>query len=58
MILLTCGLTIMINLSGIPWNKTDNMSKKRAMYVCQANYNACLFKFIKKEKLVYRAVCG
>ena len=58
MILFTCVATIMINLSGYPWNQHDIDTKERAVKTCKKDYNDCLKKFIKKEPRVYNAICG
>lgn len=58
--LLNCGPTDMQNVSGLPWTKRDDRAMKRAAEACAERFAdaPCLVKFIKKEELVYHAICG
>lgn len=55
-----CAAVLLINLSGIPFNDFDRKVIKNAKEGCSKYYkdNPCLKQFIKKEKLVYSAICG
>ena len=61
MINLLCSPVIVINLTTYPWNSTDEKHLEVAKVRCKKifhNEAPCLKKFIKKEPLVYRAICG
>jgi len=57
-----CAVTIMINMTQLPWNDFDMKSKMRAEYVCKtdARYTdtPCLKKFYKTGFRDYSALCG
>lgn len=57
---LICIMTLMINQSNEDWNDIDMEHVARAKVGCAQKYPdaPCLTKFIKKEPLVYTAVCG
>lgn len=52
-----CAAAVIINLTPI-WNDLDDKVLKRAHFVCQTRYKLCLKKLIKKEALLYNAICG
>ena len=55
--LLICAATIMINLTNLPWNKSDMETKDRSTKYCKKR-SRCLKKFVKKEGIHYYAICG
>jgi len=55
---LICAATILINLSGFPWNKNDMNVMKATKISCEKEYKECLKKFIKKGERNYNAICG
>jgi len=58
MLTLLCKAAIIINISGVSWNKIDETAKARAEYTCKKIYKLCLVKIIKKEVNNYHAICG
>lgn len=52
-----CAAAVIINLTPI-WNTLDGKTLKRAHFVCQTRYKLCMTKFVKKEELLYTAICG
>lgn len=57
-LMMTCPTPLIINLSTDPWNKHDRKVYGVANYRCRTEYKSCLRKFIKKESLVFNAICG
>ena len=57
---LVCPAVIIVNISGEPWKEVDQKSLNSAKGRCSVHYPEapCLKKFIKKEPLVYNAICG
>ena len=57
---LICALVVIVNISGHQLNEVDNKAIARSRKVCATHYSnpLCLKKFIKKEELVYRAICA
>lgn len=52
-------LALMINLSGIPWNKHDLEVKRMAEKRCTQIYKGShLKKFFKIKENTYRVICG
>jgi hypothetical protein len=58
--LFSCAATIMINISGEPWNREDEENMRAATARCPQLYSdaPCLSKFIKKQARTYEALCG
>ena len=58
-LLMICAATIVINLT-LTWTATDQATLNRAKIRCsEIYYDApCLKKLVKKEELVYNAICG
>ncbi len=59
LILLVCMQPNIINKTKT-WNDLDQQTLKRAQVRCQELYSdaPCLKTFIKKEELLYNAICG
>ena len=59
---LSCAATILVNLSGDPWNKHDEKVRKRAVYVCandpRYKDTPCLYKLVKTKPRSFQAFCG
>ena len=55
--MLICALTIMINMTSMPWDNYDYKTKMRAEKVCKVS-NRCLTKLEKTEGIHYNATCG
>lgn len=59
--MILCTLVIIINTTSLPWIKEDDTAKEVAATTCNRVYapeRPCLKKFVKKDKLVYHAICG
>lgn len=55
---LICLTTILLNISGSSYNKQDFKNLEAAQTTCATKYNSCLKNFQKREKGVYRVLCG
>lgn len=54
---LACTPPTLINKSSEEWNNHDKKILKRAIIVCEKQYNSCLGVFIKKETKNYHVLC-
>ena len=52
-----CAITVMLNLTNIPWTPKDYKTKDRSVKRCKKE-RRCLVKFVKKEGIHYYAICG
>ena len=57
MMIISCALTVMVNMTSIPWNNFDMTTKTRSIKYC-GKYDMCLKKFEKKEGPHYNVTCG
>lgn len=55
---LICVTTILLNITGQPYNQNDFNVLSRAQQVCKETHNGCVTKFQKRPKQTYRVLCG
>lgn len=55
---LICVTTMLLNITGQPYNQNDYKVLTRAQVVCERDYKGCVKTFQKRPEQTYRVLCG